>query len=91
MAGCPVCRVAPAGARPRPSQQRRKSKSGNPAKRAAEERAAADRAGQARHSAAGSAFGLSGGSAGPGAAGGGRAADIDPASLPKGFEKFLQG
>ncbi|MGB8381305.1 MAG: signal recognition particle protein [Dermatophilaceae bacterium] len=88
--GLPGMPGRPGGRKAKAVAQRRKSKSGNPAKRAAEERAASDRSGQARHSAAGSAFGLPGGSAGPGAATGG-AADIDPASLPKGFEKFLQG
>jgi signal recognition particle subunit SRP54 len=57
--------------------QRKKSKSGNPAKRAAEERAAAQRATQAP---SGSSFGSSP-AAGP--------ADLDPSQLPKGFEKFL--
>jgi len=61
-------------------QRRKKSKSGNPAKRAAEERAAQERATQRP---AGSAFG-----------GGGAADDLDPAQLdpsqlPQGFEKFL--
>jgi len=63
-------------------QQRKKSKSGNPARRAAEERAAAEKAAGARTSAAHSAFGM------PSAPDGG-AADFDPANLPKGFEKFL--
>ena len=54
---------------------RKKSKSGNPAKRAAEQRAAAE-----RPASGGGAFGA------PGA---GDPATIDPASLPKGFEKFL--
>ncbi len=62
--------------------QRKKSKSGNPAKRAAEERAAAERAQAARTSGGGSAFGA-------GAGDGGIPADLDPANLPKGFEKFL--
>jgi len=61
--------------------QRRKSKSGNPAKRAAEERAAGARPA----STAGGAFGA----AGAGAPAGLDPAAIDPASLPKGFEKFL--
>ena len=68
-------------------QQRKKSKSGNPAKRAAEERAAAERAKAARSAGAGSAFGS--GAGGAGAGDGGMPADFDPASLPKGFEKFL--
>jgi signal recognition particle subunit SRP54 len=62
--------------------QRKKSKSGNPAKRAADERAAAERAQAARTSGGGSAFGA-------GAGDGGIPADLDPANLPKGFEKFL--
>jgi len=63
-------------------QQRKTSKSGNPARRAAQERAAAEKAAGARTSAAHSAFGM------PSAPDGG-AADFDPANLPKGFEKFL--
>jgi len=63
-------------------QQRKKSKSGNPARRAAQERAAAEKAAGARTSAAHSAFGM------PSAPDGG-AADFDAANLPKGFEKFL--
>ncbi len=57
--------------------QRTKSKSGNPAKRAAEQRAAAQR--QASKP-AGGAFG---------AGAGGIPTDLDPSQLPKGFEKFL--
>jgi len=63
--------------------QRRKSKSGNPAKRAAEERAAGQRP------ASTSGGGAFGGAGGAGAPGGQDPAAIDPASLPKGFEKFL--
>jgi signal recognition particle subunit SRP54 len=62
--------------------QRKKSKSGNPAKRAAEERAAAERSQGARTSGGGAAFGA-------GAGDGGIPADLDPANLPQGFEKFL--
>jgi len=77
--------------------QRKKSKSGNPAKRAAEERAAAEKAKAARAGAgagpgSGSSFGGSAGAVGgrgPGAGDGGIPADLDPANLPKGFEKFL--
>ncbi len=58
--------------------QRKKSKSGNPAKRAAEERAAAQKAAQAPPS--GASFG-GGGDLDPAA--------FDPANLPKGFDKFL--
>ncbi|MEO6790084.1 MAG: signal recognition particle protein [Ornithinibacter sp.] len=60
--------------------QRKKSKSGNPAKRAAEERAEAARPATP----AGGSFG-----AGAPGAGGIDPAAIDPAALPKGFEKFL--
>ena len=60
--------------------QRIKSKSGNPAKRAEQERAAASSA--ANRAPAGSAFGAGLGGADP-------AAGLDPSKLPKGFEKFL--
>jgi signal recognition particle subunit SRP54 len=63
--------------------QRKKSKSGNPAKRAAEERAASQRPA----STGGGAFGGAG--LGDAAPGGIDPAAIDPAQLPKGFEKFL--
>jgi len=63
--------------------QRKKSKSGNPAKRAAEERAAAQRAAEGRAKSAASAFGV------PGGDGADPAADLDLSKLPKGFEKFL--
>jgi signal recognition particle subunit SRP54 len=81
-----------AGKRGRQQQpQRRKSKSGNPAKRAAEERAAADKAAAGRSAAAASAFGVPE----AGADGAGQGADpmagFDPENLPKGFEKFLGG
>jgi signal recognition particle subunit SRP54 len=66
------------GKRGKQQPQRKKSKSGNPAKRAAEERAAAEKA-QAAKTGGGSAFG----------GGAGAAQDLDPASLPAGFEKFL--
>jgi signal recognition particle subunit SRP54 len=76
-----------AGKRGKQQPQRKKSKSGNPAKRAAEERAAAEKAKAARSGAGtGSAFG---GAGGAGAGNGGIPADLDPANLPKGFEKFL--
>ncbi|MEO7130151.1 MAG: signal recognition particle protein [Dermatophilaceae bacterium] len=67
------------------AQQRKKSKSGNPAKRAADERAAAEKAAATKSGAAAGAFGLPSAGAGP------DAADFDPANLPKGFEKFLGG
>jgi signal recognition particle subunit SRP54 len=67
-------------------QQRKKGKSGNPAKRAQEEKAAADKSAGARVAAVNSAFGMPGGQD-PAAPEG----PADPASLdlPKGFEKFL--
>jgi len=65
----------------KPVASRKKAKSGNPAKRAAEERAIADRAATARQDAAGSAFGMP-----PGA---GTDAPFDAGSLPPGFDKFL--
>ena len=63
--------------------QRKKSTSGNPAKRAAEERAAAQKAQTAKTS--GGSFGAATGTDGDS----GIPADFDPANLPKGFEKFL--
>ncbi len=68
--------------------QRKKSKSGNPAKRAAEERAAAAKAAAGPSSVPGGAFGGVGSGDGQGAD---PMADFDPANLPKGFEKFLGG
>lgn len=62
--------------------QRKKSKSGNPAKRAAEERAAAQRAAEGRSKAAASAFGMP-------SADGDPTAGLDMSQLPKGFDKFL--
>lgn len=60
-----------------PPKNRKKGKSGNPAKRAQQEREAAERAVKAK---SGSSFGM-----------GTQSEDIDPASLdlPPGFEKFL--
>ncbi len=75
------------GKRGKQQPQRKKSKSGNPAKRAAEERAAAEKAAAGRAASAASAFGA------PGPNGQGADADpmagFDPSNLPKGFEKFL--
>ncbi len=79
------------GKRGKQAPQRKKSKSGNPAKRAAEERAAAEKAASGRAASAASAFGA------PGANGLGAGEDadpmagFDPSNLPKGFEKFLGG
>ncbi|HRW17695.1 MAG TPA: signal recognition particle protein [Dermatophilaceae bacterium] len=64
--------------------QRRKAKSGNPAKRAQEQQALTQKAADARQAAAGKAFGM------PGGAGAGEPpAGLDPSQLPPGFEKFL--
>jgi len=59
---------------------RKKSKSGNPAKRAAEEKAAAQRQHAARENAMGSAFG---------GAAGAEEQDLSQLELPQGFEKYL--
>ncbi len=68
-----------------PPPQVRKSKSGNPAKRAAEERAAAERAATAPKPSAGAAFGLGAGGAGEP----GEAFDPTSFSLPAGLDKYL--
>jgi signal recognition particle subunit SRP54 len=65
-----------------PPPQVRKSKSGNPARRAAEEQAARQRAADSARSAAGAAFGL-----GAGADAG--APDPGDLTLPSGLEKYL--
>ncbi|MFC8503987.1 signal recognition particle protein [Pedococcus sp. NPDC057267] len=70
------------GKRGKQQPQRKKSKSGNPAKRAAEERAAAERANAPKTAPTGASFG-------GGAGAGNGAPDLDPANLPAGFEKFL--
>lgn len=74
-----------AGKRGKQQPQRKKSKSGNPAKRAADERALAEKAAEVRTAAAAGAFGL------PGKDAAEALADFDPNNLPKGFEKFLGG
>lgn len=82
-----------AGKRGKQQPQRKKSKSGNPAKRAAEERAAAEKAAAGRAASAQNAFGVPGtgnGSA-PAADDADPMAGFDPSNLPKGFEKFLGG
>jgi signal recognition particle subunit SRP54 len=77
-----------------PPSRRGKAKSGNPAKRAQQEREAAQRAATARDGAAtgastpGGAFGLGGGNTG-GAPGGPGTGDPSNLQLPPGFEKFL--
>jgi signal recognition particle subunit SRP54 len=82
--GMPGIAGARKAGRPAPVQ-RKKSKSGNPAKRAADERAAAERTAGARTAAAGKAFGMPSALDGDGA----DAGDVDLANLPKGFETFL--
>jgi signal recognition particle subunit SRP54 len=68
-------------------QQRKKGKSGNPAKRAQEERAAADKKAGARLAATSSAFGMPGAPvAGEDSGEGDSPPNLD---LPKGFEKYL--
>ncbi|MGB5935084.1 MAG: signal recognition particle protein, partial [Ornithinimicrobium sp.] len=63
--------------------QRKKSKSGNPAKRAAEEKAAVAKAESARGNAMGSAFGAGALDGDP------SEQDLSNLKLPAGFEKFL--
>ncbi|GMA19076.1 signal recognition particle protein [Arsenicicoccus piscis] len=77
------------GKRGKAQPQRKKAKSGNPAKRAEQERAAVAKAEENRGKAlSGSAFGAgAGGAAGQGGAD--PLAGLDPNALPKGFEKFL--
>ena len=88
-AGIPGMPGLPGMRKAKAAPARKKAKSGNPAKRAAEERAAAQRAAESRAAAVGSAFGMPGGPAGGGSAGGQAGSGLDPANLPKGFEKFL--
>ncbi|HLS41037.1 MAG TPA: signal recognition particle protein [Ornithinicoccus sp.] len=65
--------------------KRKKAKSGNPAKRAEQERLARERAEQSRGNAAlGGAFGLPAGGAGD------DGADLSSLQLPQGFEKYLK-
>ena len=90
--GMPAIPGMGGGARKGKPQQRKKGKSGNPAKRAAEEKAALDKAAGARTAAANAAFGMPGAALGAGDGAGGESGDaLDPANLelPKGFEKFL--
>ncbi len=72
------------GSRP---PQRKKAKSGNPAKRAEQEREAATKAATARENAMDGAFGMTSG-AGQGQPGAAEP-DLSSLQLPKGFEKFL--
>jgi signal recognition particle subunit SRP54 len=81
MPGMPAIPGMGGGKKAAKGQQRKKGKSGNPAKRAQEEKALEDKASGARAAAVNSAFGMP---AGPDAA-----ADPADIELPKGFEKFL--
>ena len=90
--GMPAIPGMGGGARKGKQQQRKKGKSGNPAKRAAEEKAALERAAGARTAAANAAFGAGLGARRrrpQGAPDGGDALDPAGLELPKGFEKFL--
>jgi signal recognition particle subunit SRP54 len=64
-----------------PPPRKGKAKSGNPAKRAQQEREAAQRGAAGASSAPGGAFGLGGGMPDP--------AELENLQLPPGFEKFL--
>ncbi len=83
------------GGRPK-KQVKKRGKSGNPAKRAAQEKEMAERAAAARQAAAQAAFNAPGTALGAGPdAGSAPAAGFDPAAfdpskLPKGFDKFLK-
>jgi len=92
MPGMPAIPGLGGGKKAVKGQQRKKGKSGNPAKRAQEEKALADKASGARAAAVSSAFGMPGAQeAGAPVAGADPAGAGDPANLelPKGFEKFL--
>nr|WP_212755796.1 signal recognition particle protein [Flexivirga aerilata] len=77
--GMPGMPGMPGGAAPKRGkvQQKKKGKSGNPAKRAQQEQAAAQKASAAREKAMGNAFGAE------------EEQDFSNLKLPKGFEKFL--
>ncbi len=89
--GLPGMPGLPGGRRTKAAPARKKARSGNPAKRAAQEKDAPTRPAGARQAAAGSAFGMPSGPNGPGSGAGLDAgeAGLDPANLPPGFEKFL--
>ena len=89
MPGMPSIPGMGGGKKAAKGQQRKKGKSGNPAKRAQEERAAADKSVGARVAAVNNAFGMP--AEQDPAAPTGPAGPADPANidLPKGFEKFL--
>lgn len=78
MPGMPGMPGGGGGAKRGKQQPKKKGKSGNPAKRAEQERAAVDRAAAARDKAMGSAFGQQQ-----------EEQDFSNLKLPKGFEKFL--
>ncbi|WP_226344597.1 signal recognition particle protein [Agilicoccus flavus] len=85
------------GAAKRKPVQKKKGKSGNPAKRAEQEKALETKRAQARQNAYGAAMGGAFGQAGDQEGGGQGPADpaeimknLDPSKLPKGFDKFLK-
>jgi signal recognition particle subunit SRP54 len=75
-----------AGSRKGKPPARKKGKSGNPARRAEQERAETERSAAARATAAQSAFGVGPGEGGDAAE---AMASLDPGSLPKGFDRYL--
>ena len=78
----------PGGARRGKAPQRKKGKSGNPAKRAQQEREAEQKAASAREASLESAFGA--GALGEGMGQGQGGDDLSGLKLPAGFEKFLK-
>lgn len=83
------------GGKKRVAPPRKKGKSGNPAKRAEQEKAMADKQAAARAAATESLISGDGSAFGAGALGGGGAAPnlpagLDPSKLPKGLDKFLK-
>lgn len=91
MAGLPGMPGMGGGAKKGRPQPKKKGKSGNPAKRAQQEREAEQKAVAAREASFESAFGggAAGGAFGAGAAGGQGEPDLSGLKLPPGFEKFL--
>ena len=91
MPGLPGMPGMGGGAKKGRPQPKKKGKSGNPAKRAQQEREAEQKAVAAREASFESAFGggAAGGAFGAGAAGGQGEPDLSGLKLPPGFEKFL--
>ena len=88
-AGMPAIPGMGGGKKAAKGQQRKKGKSGNPAKRAQEEKALADKASGARAAAVNSALGMPAAQNGAGPTGPTGSADPADLELPKGFEQFL--